>query len=238
MNTPHFECSIKSKIKMDAAIIYARVSSTTDRQSTERQIRSLTEYAKNNGYEVIKVFSEHISGATKNAERQALNECIDYAVINKTDILISELSRMGRAIWEVLETIKRCIDNGVNVVFQKDGLRLFDENQKVNGVMAIYVAALGFAAEKERENLYFRLHQGRELAKSKGVRMGRKVGSVESRERKAEKHADIIRCLRRGCSIRDTAKICNVGASTVLRVKKEFGIEVVRRHNNKEPLQT
>ncbi|MBO4805363.1 MAG: recombinase family protein, partial [Paludibacteraceae bacterium] len=47
---------------MKTAIIYARVSSTTDRQSTERQIKSLTEYAANNGYEIKKVFAEHISG--------------------------------------------------------------------------------------------------------------------------------------------------------------------------------
>lgn len=209
---------------MKAAIIYARVSSTTDRQSTERQIRCLTEYAKNNGYEVKNVFSEHISGATKNAERQALNECIDYAILNKTEILISELSRMGRAIWEVLETIKRCIDNRVNVYFQKEGLRLYDENGKVNGIMAIYISCLGFCAEKERENIYYRLSQGRELAKSKGVKMGRKVGSVESREKKAEKHADVIRCLKKGLSIRDTAKLCNVGISTAQRIKKEFSI--------------
>lgn len=209
---------------MKAAIIYARVSSTTDRQSTERQIKNLTDYANANGYEVKKVFSEHISGATKNAERQAMNECIDYAILNKTEILISELSRMGRAIWEVLETIKRCIDNGVNVFFQKEGLRLFDENEKVSGVMAIYISCLGFCAEKERENLYYRLSQGRELAKSKGVKMGRKVGTIESREKKAEKHADVIRCLKKGLSIRDTAKLCNVGVSTVQRVKKEFSL--------------
>lgn len=224
MNTPFQEYSIKSKIKMKAAIIYARVSSTTDRQSTERQIKNLTEYAHANGYEVKKIFSEHISGATKNAERQALNECIDFAILNKTEILISELSRMGRAIWEVLETIKRCIDNGVNVFFQKEGLRLFDENRKVNGIMAIYISALGFAAEKERENLYFRLHQGRELAKSKGVKMGRKVGSIETKEQRAVKHADVIRCLKKGCSIRDTAKLCSVGISTAQRIKKEFGL--------------
>ena len=209
---------------MKSAVIYARVSSTTDRQSTERQIRSLTKYAIDNGYEVKKVFSEHISGATKNAERQALNECIDYAIMNKTEILISELSRMGRAIWEVLETIKRCIDNGVNVYFQKEGLRLFDENSKVSGVMAIYISCLGFCSEKERENTYYRLHQGRELAKSKGVKMGRKAGSVESREQKAEKHADVIRCLKRGLSIRDTAKVCSCGVSTAQRIKKEFNL--------------
>ena len=208
---------------MKTAIIYARVSSTTDRQSTERQIRNLTDYASTNGYEVEKVFSEHISGATKNAERQALNECIDYAILNKTDILVSELSRMGRAIWEVLETIKRCVDNSVNVHFQKEGLRLFDDG-KVNGIMAIYISCLGFCAEKERENIYFRLSQGRALAKQKGVKMGRKSGSVETHERKAEKHADVLRYLKKGCSIRDTAKLCMVGISTVQRMKKEFGL--------------
>ena len=207
---------------MKTAIIYARVSSTTDRQSTERQIKSLTEYAGQNGYEVEKVFAEHISGATKNAERQALNECIDFAILNKTDILISELSRMGRAIWEVLETIKRCVDNDVNVIFQKEGLMLFDENGKVNGIMAIYISCLGFCAEKERENIYFRLSQGRELARQKGVKMGRKVGSVKSRERMEQDYGKVIKLLKKGESMRNVAKICDVSLSTVQRVKKEF----------------
>ncbi len=212
----------KSKIKMKKAIIYARVSSLGDRQSTERQITSLNDFARSNDYEVIKVFSEHISGATKNAERQALNECIDYAIINQTDILFSEMSRVGRAIWEVLETIKRCIDNKVNVIFQKEGLRLFDDEGKVNGIMAIYISCLGFCAEKERENIYFRLSQGRALAKQKGVKMGRKKGSIKSREKKEEEYSKAIRLLRRGESLRNTAQICGLSLSTVQRVKKEF----------------
>jgi len=47
---------------MKKAIIYARVSSTTDRQNTERQVSSLNDFARANGYEVVKVFAEHISG--------------------------------------------------------------------------------------------------------------------------------------------------------------------------------
>ena len=209
---------------MKAAIIYARVSSTTDRQSTERQIESLTEYAKNNDYEVKKVFSEHISGATKNAERQALNECIDYAILNKTEILISELSRMGRAIWELLETIKRCIDNRVNVFFQKEGMRLFDENGKVNGIMAIHISCLSFCAEMERENTFFRLNQGRKLAIEKGVKMGRPGGSIKTLDQLAIEYAPVIKYLKRGQSVRNTAKICDVSTSTVQRVKKAFNL--------------
>ena len=51
---------------MTTGVIYARVSSIGDRQSTERQVKDLSEYAKYKGIEVCKVFEEHISGAKKN----------------------------------------------------------------------------------------------------------------------------------------------------------------------------
>ena len=46
---------------MNTSVIYARVSSIGDRQSTERQIEDLTRYAEGKGYEIVKVFQEHIS---------------------------------------------------------------------------------------------------------------------------------------------------------------------------------
>lgn len=132
---------------MKTAIIYTRVSSAgsqESRQSNERQINSLSEYASLNGYEVEKAFEEHISGGKKNSERSGLIECLNYARDNKIQtILVSELSRFGRQIWEVLESIKFCVDNGINVYFQKEGLELFD-GDKVNGVMAIYISCLSF----------------------------------------------------------------------------------------------
>ena len=210
---------------MKTAIIYARVSSSgsqENRQSNERQINSLSEYASLNGYDVEKAFEEHISGGKKNSERSGLIECLNYARDNKIQtILVSELSRFGRQIWEVLESIKFCVDNGINVYFQKEGLELFDGN-KVNGVMAIYISCLSFCAEKERENIAFRLAQGREMAIQKGVRMGRKVGSIKSLDTLQNEYGHVIKALKRGHSVRNTAKICEVSASTVQRVKKAF----------------
>ena len=43
---------------MTTGVIYARVSSIGDRQSTERQVKDLSEYAKYKGIEVCKVFAE------------------------------------------------------------------------------------------------------------------------------------------------------------------------------------
>lgn len=209
---------------MTSCYIFARVSSVGDRQSTERQVKSLTELASSKGYDVQGVYEEHISGAKSNKERKVLTKCLEDAKANKIDvILFSELSRCGRAVWEVLETIKYCVDHNINLHFQREGLTLFREG-KVDSVMAIYISCLGFCSEIERENISFRLNQGRELAKQKGVKMGRPRGSVKPREKKAEEYGKVIKLLRHGESMRNVAKLCDVSLSTVQRVKKEFAL--------------
>ncbi len=67
---------------MKTSVIYSRVSSVTDRQSTDRQIADLKAYAERNELNVISVYSEHISGAKKNEERTVLMECLDYCISN------------------------------------------------------------------------------------------------------------------------------------------------------------
>ena len=210
---------------MATAVIYTRVSSTGDRQTTERQVADLTEYATHNNLEVVEVYEEHISGAKRNEERAVLCECLNYAVSNNVDVvLFSELSRCGRAVWEVLDTIRTLKDNGINAYFQKEGLSLFGSNGKENPYLAVMVSVLGVCAQLEREAISYRLNSGRKLAIEKGVKMGRKVGSIKSREQKQEEYAKVIRALRAGKSVRDTAAICGVSVSTVQRVKKEFGL--------------
>ena len=209
--------------KMNRAVIYARVSSTGERQSTSRQVADLTNYASLNGIEVVEVYEEHISGAKRNEERAVLTECIDYALANSVDVvLFSELSRCGRAVWEVLDTIRTLKDNGINAYFQKEGLSLFSADGKENPYLAVMVSVLGVCAQMERENITYRLNSGRAKYIADGGKLGRKVGSVKTKERKQEEYSKVIRSLKQGKSIRDTAAICSVSISTVQRVKKEF----------------
>ena len=210
---------------MTTAVIYARVSSVGDRQSTDRQVSDLVEYATKNGLEVMSIYEEHISGAKRNAERAVLAECINYAVTNGVEeVLFSELSRCGRAVWEVLDTIRTLKDNGINAYFQKEGLSLFDTDGKENPYLAVMVSVLGVCAQLERENITYRLNSGRAKYIADGGKLGRRVGSVKSKERKQEEYGKVIRSLKAGKSIRDTAAICGVSVSTVQRVKKDFGL--------------
>lgn len=208
---------------MRSAVIYARVSSSGDRQSTGRQVFDLKDFANRNEYQIIKIFDEYISGAKKNEERPVLQECLDFCETDNIDIiLVSELSRLGRNVDEVLATVKRCKDHKINIHFQKEGLSLFQPNGSKNPFLNIFISILGTVAEMERENIYFRLKSGRDKFVADGGKLGRKEGTTKSREQKAEEYKNVLRELRRGTSVRRTAKLCDVSHSTVERLKKEF----------------
>ena len=219
---------------MKTAIIYARVSSSgslESRQSTERQVIDLTDYANRNSMTISKTFEEHISGAKRNEERAVLTECIEYAISNRVDvILFSELSRCGRAVWEVLDTIRTLKDNGINAYFQKEGLSLFSEDGRENIYLAIMISVLSSASQIERENLIFRLKSGRRvyieknLAETGKSGLGRKVGYRKPVEKKKEEYKEVFKLLKAGYPIRKVAKLTDVSESTVKRLKKEFCI--------------
>ena len=70
----------------------------------------------------------------------------------------------------------------------------------------------------------FRLNSGRAQYIRNGGKLGRKVGSIKTTEQKKEEHKDIISYLKRGYSVRNTAKLTSKGISTVQRIKTEFSL--------------
>ena len=211
------------------AVIYARTSSSGNlesRQDTTRQVMDLQAYCHYHKYEVIKVFEEHYT-ARNGTNRTILNQCVEFCKENKIDILVvSELSRINRgSVFDTMTFVKDLMDSHINLYTQKEQFSLLDDSGCKPSVFApVLLSCLSLANSLELDSIKFRLNSGRKQAIARGVKMGRKVGSVESREQKEQKHGDIIRYLRKGCSIRDTAKLCSCGISTVQRIKKDFGI--------------
>ena len=205
------------------AVIYARVSSIGDRQSTERQVKDLSDYAVYQKMEVRKVFEEHISGAKKNDERPVLCEAIKYCKDNSIDVLlVSELSRLGRNAFEVLASVKDLLDCGINLYIQKEQFSLLDKEGKLSLFAPVMIATLSTCAQLERDNISFRLNSGRKQYVEKGGKLGRPIGSTKSQDKKREEYREVISLLNKGYAIRDVAKLTGKGISTVQRVKKEF----------------
>ena len=205
------------------AVIYARVSSAGDRQSTERQVKDLSGYASYQNIKVLKVFEEHISGARKNDERPVLCEALQYCKDNGIDVLlVSELSRLGRNAFEVLASVKDLLDCGINLYIQKEQFTLLDKDGKPSLFAPVMIATLSTCAQLERENISFRLNSGRKQYVAKGGKLGRKPGSTKTADQKKEDYREVISLLKKGYSIRNVAKLTGKGISTVQRVKKEF----------------
>lgn len=96
------------------AVIYARES--TNIQDYQRQLDELREYAARMGYEVVKEFSEKVSGAKKIEEREVLSDLLDYVESNEVDkVLIYECSRLSRRAVDFLAVIEQLTEQGVSV---------------------------------------------------------------------------------------------------------------------------
>ena len=208
------------------AVIYSRTSSSgyqQNRQDTSRQVADLKAYADYAHMKVVKTFEEHISGASK--QKPTLVEAINFCKREHIDIiLVSELSRVGRNAFEVLATVKELADNKINLFMQKEQLTLLDDNGEPTLFAPIMIATLSTCAQLERDSISFRLNSGRKLYVENGGHLGRKKGSVKTIEQKETQYKEVLAYLRKGYSVRITAKLCNVSTSTVQRLKTEFSI--------------
>ena len=219
-------------------VIYARVSTT--HQNCDRQIQDLTAFAQANNIEIAEngIFEEKISGAARNGERKELMKCLKFAKEHAIDvILVSELSRLGRNVMEVLETVKYCADNRINVQFQKESFSILDADGELSMFTPVYISCLGVAAKLERENIKFRLDSGykRFLASARENKehVGRPFGSKISKEKKEREYSLALSLLRKGYSCANVAAICEkrgkgVSQRTLQRLKRDFGIKPQR----------
>ena len=216
---------------MKSAIIFSRCSSSgaisiEKRQDTTRQVEDLKAFAEANHIKVIKTYEEHISGGKANKERPLLQEALTFCLDKHIDIiLISELSRLGRKCDEILESIKFLKDHHINCYFLKEQLSIFSPDGKENPYLTIMCAVLGTAAELERETIYYRLKSGRDKYIRDGGKLGKPKGAgIKTKDQMASEYKSVIKNLKAGQSVRNTAKITGVSPSTVQRVKKEFNL--------------
>ena len=172
---------------MKTAVIYARVSSSNDRQDTSRQIEDLKKYAISQDIEIVNIFQEHISGAKKIEERRILGECLEYCKRESVNILLlSELSRLGRSTLQVLRSLDILHESKVSVYIQNLGLYTLQPNGEVNPIASIMVTVLAEMANIERSNIQYRLNSGRANYIAKGGKLGRKTGSTKTDDKKKE----------------------------------------------------
>lgn len=199
------------------AIILARVSTLV--QEYDRQVNELTEYAANHKMEVVKVFSNKVSGAKKNEERPEILEMIDYVKSNQVDkVLVLEISRLGRNTLEALKVIELLNENKICLYVKNYNIETLDEKGKINPMAQFLITILLEVARMERTTIRQRMESGYFNHLNSGGRVGRKVGYRKSAEQMKNEYVEEIKLLKKGISLRNVCKITGKSVNTLRKI--------------------
>ena len=203
---------------MKKVCIYARVS--TQGQDYQRQLSELREYASRMNYEVVKEFSEKISGAKSVAERQALTELLDYAAANRIDkVLVYECSRISRRAIDFLQVIELLTQMKVSVYILQNGLETLMADGSVNPIAQLVLGIIGQFNSMERSLIRSRMSSGYQHFRSNGGKVGRKEGYKKSNEQMKEQYSKELSLLKKGLSLRNIQAITGTSVNTLRKLK-------------------
>lgn len=192
-------------------------------QDYQRQIDELQQFASSCGWNVLQVFSEKVSGAKKNEERQELQSLMSYiSTHNVEKVLVWELSRLGRNTLEVLKTIEEFNTLGISLFIKNYNIETLNEDGKPNVMSQFLVTILAEVASMERASIKERMDSGLKKYISNGGKVGRKVGYRKNNEKVQEEYSDVIKLLRKGISIRNVSKLTGHSVNTILKCKKQI----------------
>jgi len=198
-------------------MIYGYIRVSSDKQTVENQRFEIKEFCRVNNLTIDGWIEETISG-TKAVNKRELGKLLKR--VNKGDIIItSEVSRLGRTLFMIMEILSFCMRKGCKVWTIKDGYRLGDDIQS-----KVLAFAFALSAEIERNLISRRTKEALARLKAEGKVLGRPRG-LKSRKTAYKLHhkESLIRSMRaEGVSYQRIAKLLHSTRNTVRRYYDVF----------------
>ena len=189
---------------------YIRVSS--DKQTVENQRFEIEQFCLKNNITIDGWIEETISGTRTYKERK-LGKLLRQ--IRKGDIIIcSELSRLGRNLFMIMEILNICMLHNCRLWTIKDGYRLGDD---INAKVLAF--AFGLSAEIERNLISQRTREALARKRAEGVHLGRPKGSRTCLKQLSlyRYHGEIVKRYTQGDSLCAIARQLHVNRNSLRR---------------------
>ncbi len=196
-------------------MIYGYIRVSSDKQTVENQRFEITKFCQKQSLVIDDWIEETISG-TKTYNKRQLGGLLKK--VGQDDIIIcSELSRLGRNLFMIMEILNICMTKGCRVWTIKDNYRLGDDIQS-----KVLAFAFGLSAEIERNLISQRTKEALARKRAEGVILGRPKGrkSSPNKYKLSGKEVLISELLKNGTSQRKIAKLCKVDRNTLSRFIK------------------
>ena len=198
-------------------MIYGYIRVSSDKQTVENQRFEINNFCKKEKLVINDWIEETISG-TKNYTKRQLGNLLKK--VHKDDIIIcSELSRLGRNLFMIMEILNICMTKECRVWTIKDNYRLGDDIQS-----KVLAFAFGLSAEIERNLISQRTKEALARKKAEGIVLGRPKGrkSAPEKYKLHGKKSLIEELLKAKISKRQIAQICKADRNTLYRFIKQF----------------
>ena len=195
---------------------YAYIRVSTDKQDLENQKFAILQYANDKKLGNVEFIEEAISGRISWKNRK-LKDLIDN-LQSGDNLIVAELSRLGRSMLEIMELLSILLRKGINVYVVKGNYELKDDIQS-----KVLTFAFSLAAEIERELISQRTKEALAKRKAEGKKLGRPKGSYSSKL--DEKREYIEELLNKGVSISSISKILGVHYHTARNYIKRRGLK-------------
>lgn len=191
------------------AALYARVS--TDRQSTENQLRELRDAAARQGWEVVAEFTDRgVSGAKGRKDRPQLDALLRGVARRDFDLVASwSVDRLGRSLVDLVALLQELHSMRVDLYLHQQGI-----NTTTPAGKALF-GMMGVFAEFEREMIRERVKAGMAKARAKGTKTGNPIGRPSV---SPEVEARIRELRAQGVGMLRIAREAGCGVSAVQRV--------------------
>lgn len=172
----------------------------------------------------LTLFDRGVSGKVPFKEREQVQKQLIPLVDNGKvkELVVEELSRLGRNTIDTLTTLKWLDDNDVNVIVRGMGNLQSRVNGKKNPIWNLITSVMSSLYELERENILERTEMGRKMYVMNGGKLGRRNGTRENRKDflQKPKTQKIISLLEKGKSVRDISSRLGVSSTLVVKVRK------------------
>ena len=146
---------------------YIRVS--TDKQDADKQRHLLLQYSQQHKLLIDEFIQVEVS-SRKNTKERRIDELLSKLATGDT-LIVAELSRLGRNMFETLDIINTLGESGVKIIFVRQP-ELSTAGPQTKLLLAIY----SYFAETEREFVSLRTKQGLAAARASGKKLGRPKG--------------------------------------------------------------
>ena len=211
-------------IKMEEktkVVIYARVSTST--QDYTRQITELRNYAWKQNYQIVKEFSEKISGGKKIEERAAIKELLDFVKSNKVEkVLVYECSRLSRRQLDFLYIIEQLTEARVSLYVLQNGLETLLPDGRPSPLASLVLGVISEFNSLEKNLIRARMASGYEHHRASGGRVGRKEGYRKSEDEYRTTYDREIALLSKGNTLADVRAITGTSINTLRKLKEKY----------------